>query len=397
MDILSLYQEYNGFHNAKDKRELIINPRERKKTVLFHYTRLNNFYNIIKTDGLWATHARFSNDDEELRYIDKEIPKDKEINIPEEYYIVSLCDDDDLLSQWRGYCGEDEGVAIGFDLGIVQYFYLHSKLQEKQPDSSPFFNIANKVFYEYKEVSDYYEQFVKEGDYNIAYKMLKPYAKHPKFREEREYRLAVVNVDGQFDNYIRYRPSAGRETPFIEIKFGNPKNNICSCNIRLNIKKDVEDKLFDVLDDGIKYRIIKCRKSTDTLRYGRHNDSNCYGCSMKRYVMGDYCNYGDDYVSIDISKNIIHISEGNDQKDVFLKVSQIVDEINRNTKEIDKITIWCEGHLPIRKICVGNTRRKDELKESIKHYCQHNNEQYWLKYVEIANSDIPYRTPLNFN
>jgi hypothetical protein len=114
-------------------------PSNCKKT-LFHYTTGHGLEAITKSKALWASAARYSNDLSEVRYARElalpifEAKKDlfmKESHArffelvrlsfrnpewPEnEAFMVSFCETDNLLSQWRGY-GPGNGYAIGFDL-----------------------------------------------------------------------------------------------------------------------------------------------------------------------------------------------------------------------------------------------------------------------------------------
>jgi hypothetical protein len=110
------------------------------------------------------------------------------------------------------------------------------------------------------------------------------------------------------------------------------------------------------------------------------------------------CSYknGIDY-HIATDKNVVMLSEGFGQEHLFEQMKPIIDEVNDGLagEEKDKVKLWCEGHLPIRQIRVGNTRRREELRDKIKHFCQHS-EYYWLRFVDVVHTDIPFRSPLKF-
>ena len=364
-----------------------------------HYTSMSNFYSIIATDELWATQARFSNDDNELTHaknlineVISEYSDSNTINniindiILPDCYIISLCSDDDLLSQWRGYCGYREGVSISFDFSTRRPFYLVADSNI----SGNFYTRAQPVLYEDAKAS--LISIRNKG--NIESDII-PFVKHPKFNEEKEYRLSVMNKKGIFKPFIKYRASNILHIPFVRIKVGKNDSNRYKCRIRLNIDEKYINNFSSI--DVYKRRIVKCRNNSKI-----YDDKQCFGCSMRRqpvintdpdYQSYDFCGYGEKYAAISTNENVISISEGNDQREVFNTVSEIADRINDELGA--NIKIWCEGHLPIRQIRVGNTRRLIELQEGLKHLCE-NSEYYWLKYVSVEKSEIPFRSPIEF-
>lgn len=65
---------------------------------------------MAKTDALFVKEVLGETDHE----------KDDEIQ--GDCYIVCFCDDNDRLSQWRGYA--KEGIAIGFDFRNTRPFFI---------------------------------------------------------------------------------------------------------------------------------------------------------------------------------------------------------------------------------------------------------------------------------
>jgi hypothetical protein len=107
--------------------------------ILYHYTTAEGLQGIITSKSVWASDYRFLSDTAEFNYglsifekifdrLAKELPSDvveviqghiknhfKGISdFPFNLLIASFCEDDDLLSQWRGYNGAI-GYAIGFN------------------------------------------------------------------------------------------------------------------------------------------------------------------------------------------------------------------------------------------------------------------------------------------
>ena len=75
---------------------------------------------------------------------------------------------------------------------------------------------------------------------------------------------------------------------------------------------------------------------------------------------------------------------------MFDSVERTVTEVCKDL-ESERIKIWCEGHLPIRSIRVSPCENQEQVIRSLRHYCKH--KKYWLKYVDVVGSLIPYRRP----
>jgi len=115
-------------------------PRMVDAPILHHYTDAFGLHGIISSNCLWATATQFSNDLSEIEYavsiaieVIKEIWGSKKTMSPWESllaehltqlldtplhtfgqpFIVSFCEDGDLLSQWRAY-GRTSGFSLAF-------------------------------------------------------------------------------------------------------------------------------------------------------------------------------------------------------------------------------------------------------------------------------------------
>ena len=104
---------------------------------LFHYTSPNGIIGIASTKEIWATNVMFLND---LKEINQAIDQAKHIiewrlehnsfseahiellhqfkheagSAAKRYYVTSFTELRDSLSQWRAYCPDTGGFAIGF-------------------------------------------------------------------------------------------------------------------------------------------------------------------------------------------------------------------------------------------------------------------------------------------
>ncbi|MGN6738363.1 DUF2971 domain-containing protein [Dyella sp.] len=106
-------------------------------TTLYHYCDASALESIIRTNELWLCPFAYSNDSMEgqacrdvLRRLAEEssLAKNSVDGFLEhlelfreilECFGVSLSENGDLLSQWRGYAADGTGFAIGFDRGLL--------------------------------------------------------------------------------------------------------------------------------------------------------------------------------------------------------------------------------------------------------------------------------------
>ena len=88
--------------------------------LLYHYCSVETFFQIIKNQTLRLTNIQYMNDSEELHYgIDLLGKSDEEMLYLDKKYrgyidIYAMCFSEmgDLLSQWRGYGDNAEGLSI---------------------------------------------------------------------------------------------------------------------------------------------------------------------------------------------------------------------------------------------------------------------------------------------
>jgi hypothetical protein len=116
-------------------REIDLTLVGRGETPLFHYTNLDGLKGIVENQDLWLTHAQYSNDEREItlgldiaRRVIAALRRQKGTARKHAYltallglltparsadvYICCLCERDDVLSQWRAYGGDGNGVTL---------------------------------------------------------------------------------------------------------------------------------------------------------------------------------------------------------------------------------------------------------------------------------------------
>jgi hypothetical protein len=229
-------------------------------TPLYHYTSQHGLLGIIQNRVIWATNLLFLNDTMEFKYavqmLQKRIENLKKELDQEEYeylddtsqtftrfdnsffqkysgiYTCSFSERGDQLSQWRGYCPDGSGFSIGFDFNYLLEFTLNEqnfvlvqceydvKKQEELIDK-----FLNRVIdYFRRDNDDIFKNWMQWGEFLE----LAPRMKHPKFQEEKEWRLVSRPKALEF-NEIKFRTGASMLKPYIEINLSDNNTEQFSC------------------------------------------------------------------------------------------------------------------------------------------------------------------------
>lgn len=313
---------------------------------LYHYTSLSVLFSILENDAIWASGTRFSNDSSEEILIKND--KFHNLNYMSDSFIICFSDKADCLSQWRGYCFNG-GAAIVFDVRQpCIYSVLHADYETSYRYEREF-NAPLPVLYVEKDhlslsPNSLSEQLFKDGEdktYSpFDVEDIVPYFKDDAFEEESEWRLMFGNKRGNLSKCIRFRTiKDGVKVPYMVVRAGDLGENYSRCE--LEPSEYTMDKLDEIRNKGI---------------------------------------------------TTVRIPQGNNQEAVYYKVESAVNKYNRdnNLKGDYRIKIYCEGHLPIRKIVVAPTYDRERTAEKIKRYCWSN---YWLRDVDVTFSNIPYIPP----
>jgi hypothetical protein len=229
-----------------------------------HYTSQKGLLGIIGSESLWATNIKFLNDEHEFQHaldlIKDIIPHSniktghKDYDTYKEYieelskqlksldnyksesiFTLSFSEETDLLSQWRGYCPDNNGFCIIYDIDTLfeeiksQYEDAHlvQCVYDEDTKKSQIKEVLNRFWSEYyskknkKEKKNVIEQLSKE------IMLLASYFKHSSFSEEREYRIVVI-LEYAPDNDLKFREGKFSIIPYLELG-ANRKHikNIC--------------------------------------------------------------------------------------------------------------------------------------------------------------------------
>lgn len=201
----------------QSKRFLTRRPPE----TLYHYTCQRGLLGIIENRELWATQIQFLSDAQEFIYAhrlmqeelekrraatDEDVIRGLEGDLKEEseqieylnVCVASFSEQPDLLSQWRGYCPSNGGYAVGFAAStlIPDKRYPNFTLAPCIYDDEQQRVLVNELIDvlasgkpgDRAEVDRLrYNPFA--GDLSAVLAYFSPIFKHPKFREEEEWRL----------------------------------------------------------------------------------------------------------------------------------------------------------------------------------------------------------------
>ena len=344
------------------------------------YTSINTQYKMLDSDSLLVFCSELSNDLSENKAVRDVTPQDTYIS---SFYLSdrTKCNASDVYSQWMSYC-KDGGVAFEFYFG--QDIIGNSKnLSEKEYSKhikSCFENAKQRelntfnyslICNDAKDDSDYYlypnfpfqvqyydnlgkndefpiNEMVKASDATIE--ELLPFFKHSGFVQESEARLAFVNINNRLAKCIKFIDKKdGTKIPYIEVKFGDLDNNKKPCDyIKIASDMTIEDAITKDFENKNPFSLIQ-------------------------------------------QKPII-IPQGRDQEEIYNTIESVLNKIDPNLLKQHKINIICQGHLPITKITVAPTNDRREQKKKLEIYCK---SKYWLRNVEICESQIPYNTVNN--
>jgi len=175
------------------------------------------FKNVVQCSML-ASNIRFMNDSKEYeegkecykqfcKKVDSRIinvlPSDSDNPINDNIYLISFCNDGDLLSQWKWY-GKNSGIAIRFNIDNIAYrTYEYENVDGKKEEFS-FSDPHTKplrVKYTEREKQEYFNTLLQHNLIrdSKAYDLLElafiPFCKHEGFAEEKESRLVFYIGD----------------------------------------------------------------------------------------------------------------------------------------------------------------------------------------------------------
>ncbi|HEX7893396.1 MAG TPA: DUF2971 domain-containing protein [Terriglobales bacterium] len=207
---------------------------------------------IVESKGFWASNASFLNDRKELVHglegAERAIVKLKNIVNPELHrllpsviqeikdgslpatYVTCFCEKVDLLSQWRGYGGSEQGISIQFPREILEKRLIREKAKLAKviySDLSTVSKVRDALAEEMKDLLEWERTLGgqsdderKAGVFEIVSRLL-PRFKHLGFVDEREWRF-VVQRPVEAGNLL-FRAKGAVIAPYIILSVGGAK------------------------------------------------------------------------------------------------------------------------------------------------------------------------------
>lgn len=231
--------------------------------IIYHYTDVGGLQGILASNNIWASHAYFMNDKEELFYcydliieILKEYGKSKNaeatlrlyqlllhrmedvrkretedgsrVNRSKEYraseFILSFSLNEDSFSLWaqrRGY---------GYNLGVVYkelnhilnesgYLYIPGKVEYDKNNQTRIIKYVidefTQLFVKHQDLSnDELENLVKSFSYKI--RLFANFFKRPQFKNDEEFRIVIYNYKDDKYSIPKYRIYGEVFIPYID-------------------------------------------------------------------------------------------------------------------------------------------------------------------------------------
>jgi hypothetical protein len=246
-------------------QELLNRWHQRHLTIprlLYHYTTAEGLVGILNTQSFWMTNIRYMNDFSELQYATTlalnviatkrkqcagkpmlaEFFRRTENSVSpfrkgNEVFAASLCEEGNLLSQWRAYGNRGGGYAIGIDFfHLLRFLPRRCALRKVIYDPDDQQKILGQAI---DSLCGFVEKMtegldIKEADArnilpkccSILPRILGEHLvcfKHPEFAEEKEWRLiATIDCDlvlnrNEDSNLLKFRTFRGNIVPYVEV------------------------------------------------------------------------------------------------------------------------------------------------------------------------------------
>ena len=174
--------------------------------VVYHYTSLEEATKILDSHEMWCTNVAFSNDPTEGRYgqdlIDNVCTRDpdllfagarKLVREDIDGYSISFSADGDELTQWRSYCSNGRGVAVGVDTEILSQrtSVLFARIEYDQAQQERLIKALLDVFRGrfLSARSSPSRQYRLAYPLTLSFIILRAMLKDPSYHSENEYRL----------------------------------------------------------------------------------------------------------------------------------------------------------------------------------------------------------------
>jgi hypothetical protein len=256
-------------------------PDPEEPVVVYHYASIGTMMTIVENAEVWATSISYLNDvserDHYLQLIrdrtsfyrqthtlpDESIFEDLlDADNPDDLgfltrpFVASFSQEDDSLPQWRSYCPQGNGVAVGFSVDCLKRSFLNKRPVD--PNKKAMLTVKQRLSFhrvDYSDASnvqsldDDITKTISEslqsadGDRipeednryshapSLYFKVIMEghasFKKHPSFSAEREYRLLVDPIYWE-DDYLAFRPTRSTLVPYLRVTIPRMRSDYVS-------------------------------------------------------------------------------------------------------------------------------------------------------------------------
>jgi len=228
---------------------------------LYHYTGINSLMGIANSKHIWASHAYYMNDSEEIVHactvLENVLRPRFAFGNPDELeniflkqfqewtnncrtthyniFVFSLSEQQSLLSQWRSYTPHGKGISIEFtektlnDMIKLGNLRIAKCLYEEAEQAEAISSLVDKLITTFKQENT--DTTPPANRINCYYSFLDRFRsdilqvlsiiKNKAFEEEQEWRLISNHYPEETDSNIKYRAGASMLIPYIEMPFGD--------------------------------------------------------------------------------------------------------------------------------------------------------------------------------
>ncbi len=218
---------------------------------LYHYTTTQGINGIISNKCLWLTESSYLNDRQEIIYgleqfqigfLTKALElsgqddamkntvfaplnrrcSDENISDNKSIFMISFCENGDLLSQWKGYTAFGKGYSISIDPNQIEPIskYIIGKVIYNHEEHDKIINqVIQAIMNDKDKINNYGIQ--KYLDLVFSYiQLISSFFKNDYFIEENEWRLMRYFKKNKNDS-IQLRTTDNGLVPYIILRFQN--------------------------------------------------------------------------------------------------------------------------------------------------------------------------------
>jgi len=228
------------------------NVSEALPGVVYHYTSLDAMKKIVDSQSIWATSICYLNDVSEqecfLKMLGRLLPdflrrnevssvhqqalsilrEDVSPRFESRPFIASFSNHDDSLPQWRSYCRNGDGVAIGFRVDCLQRATLEGdgrtpsfrQVEYLSTDTDDADDVFNNLLKAVDSLGGPFDESMGDNAADwcrLTAMGIACFYKDESFRSEEEFRLVLDGV-GERLELLQYRPVPSTLVPYAELR-----------------------------------------------------------------------------------------------------------------------------------------------------------------------------------